>query len=142
MRFPPATSGAVRKVKNPEYQVSGTNAFEITDNDLAVRTIDTAMGVVLQKAAPKAHVVKALNSVWYRTMADPEAFGTPITIPIAGNNAASKENVTKLLNQIGFEAVDVGPIEYSEQIEGMLIVWMNARLNGHAFNYYFRPEDD
>lgn len=120
--------------------IDPTNAFEITEGGLAYRTTDMPIGVALQKAVPRSNVVKALNSVWYGTMADPESAGGPVTIPMAGNNHAAKEQVSRLLGDIGFESMDMGPIQYSSELEGMLIVWMNARLNGRPFNYYFRPE--
>lgn len=62
-------------------------------------------------------------------IANPEAFGTPITTRHCRNNAANKANVAKLLNPIGFEAMDVEPSDYSEQIEGMLILWNRSGPN-------------
>jgi predicted dinucleotide-binding enzyme len=43
-----------------------------------------------------------------------------------------------LAESLGFETVDVGPSRYAREIEGMLILWMNARLNGRDFDYHLR----
>ncbi len=120
--------------------IDPSNAFEFTDDNLAYTTIDSSMGELLQAAAPDARVVKALNAVWYRTMADPDFAGGPVTIPMVGDDAAAKATVSKLLGELGFEAVDLGPIRYAREVEGMLILWMNARRDGRPFNYYLRPE--
>ena len=121
--------------------VDPTNAFEISQDRLARRTTDTSMGELLQAAAPAARVVKALNSISYRTMKDPDIARGTITIPMAGNDERAKRRVAALLGELGFESLDIGPVRYSRELEGMLIVWMNARLSGNSFNYYFRPEN-
>jgi predicted dinucleotide-binding enzyme len=118
--------------------IDPTNAFEITDDNLSKRTTETSMGESLQIAAPDSFVVKALNSVWYGTMADISSSGGPVTVPLAGNDENAKVRVAELLRDIGFDSIDLGPIEYAREIEGMLILWMNARLNGHPFDYYLR----
>ena len=48
---------------------------------------DTSNAELIQALAPDAYVVKAFNTLNYRTMIDPESSGGPVTIPIAGNNA-------------------------------------------------------
>ncbi len=120
--------------------IDPTNAFDIGEDRLAVRTTERSVGEALQAAAPDAHVVKAFNAIWYGTMADPARAGGPVTIPMVGDNDEAKAVVAELITDIGFAAADLGPIRYAEELEGMLIVWMNARLNGRAFNYYFQPE--
>jgi 8-hydroxy-5-deazaflavin:NADPH oxidoreductase len=62
---------------------------------------------------PSSHVVKAFNAIrwthlaeWGKPAGDPER----VAIPIAGNNAASKDTVTTLIDAIGFDAVDTGDL--------------------------------
>ena len=97
---------------------------------------------LVQAAAPGARVVKAFNTLNYRTMIDPESSGGPVTIPIAGDDAAAKEVVAGLVEGMGLEVVDFGPLRYAHVLEEMLIVWANARGRGEAFNYYLRPQPD
>lgn len=120
--------------------IDPTNAFAFSKDNLAYRTISGSMGELLQAAAPEARVVKALNSVNYRVMIDPKLAGGPITVPLAGNDPGAKQKVADLMHELGFETADLGPIAYSRELEGMLIVWMNARRDGRSFNYYLRPE--
>ena len=40
---------------------------------------------------------------------------------------------------MGLEPVDVGPIQNARHVEGMLVLWVHARVNGQAFNYHLRP---
>lgn len=95
---------------------------------------------LIQAAAPDARVVKAFNTLNYRTMIDPESSGGPVTIPIAGDDEEAKAVVAGLIEGMGLEVVDFGPLRYARVLEEMLIVWANARARGAAFNYYLRPE--
>jgi NADPH-dependent F420 reductase len=122
--------------------IDPTNPFRFTDDRLAVRTIGDSMTQRIQAAAPGARVVKAFNTLSYQTMADPVIAGGPVTIPLAGDDTGAKEEVAELVRALGLEAVDVGPARYAREIEGMLILWMNARLNGRGFDYHLRPTPD
>jgi len=103
------------------------------------RATDDSVAAQLQAAAPEAHIVKALNALAYRTMAEPELAGGTVTIPMAGNDAAAKARVASLIADLGFDSWDLGPVEYAGVLEDMLMVRLHARLRGRAFNYYFRP---
>jgi predicted dinucleotide-binding enzyme len=95
---------------------------------------------LIQAAAPNARVVKAFNTLNYRQMVDPETAGGPITIPIAGDDEAAKAVIAKLVEGMGLEVVDFGPLRYAHVMEEMLVVWANARGRGQPFNYYLRPQ--
>ncbi len=95
---------------------------------------------LIQAAAPAARVVKAFNTLNYRTMIDPESSGGPVTIPIAGDEEEAKSVIAELAESMGFEVVDFGPLRYAHVLEEMLIVWANARARGEAFNYHLRRE--
>jgi predicted dinucleotide-binding enzyme len=95
---------------------------------------------LVQAAVPGARVVKAFNTLNWRTMVDPESSGGAVTIPIAGDDEAAKAAVAELVEGMGLEVVDFGPLRYAHVLEEMLIVWANARGRGAAFNYYLRPQ--
>ena len=95
---------------------------------------------LVQAAQPGAHVVKAFNTLNVRQMVDPETSGGPITIAIAGNDAAAKAKVTALIKGMGLQPMDFGPLRFARVLEEMLIVWANARSHGTPFNYYLRPQ--
>lgn len=99
---------------------------------------DTSNGELIQAAAPDAHVVKAFNTLNWREMVDPASSGGPISIALAGNSVEAKAKVAELVAGMGLEPVDVGPIQNARHVEGMLVLWVHARMNGSAFNYHLR----
>jgi hypothetical protein len=94
---------------------------------------------LVQAAAPNARVVKAFNTLNWMQMVDPETAGGPITITMAGDDAAAKAVVAELIEGMGLEVMDFGPLRYAHVLEEMLIVWANGRTHGTPFNYYLRP---
>lgn len=95
---------------------------------------------LIQAAAPDARVVKAFNTLNYRTMIDPESSGGPVSIAIASDDDEAKAAVADLIEGMDLEVVDFGPLRYAHVLEEMLIVWANARGHGAPFNYYLRPQ--
>ncbi len=91
----------------------------------------------LQSAFPALNFVKAFNSVGAPHMVQPRFAGGPPSMFIAGNNAAAKAQVTTLLQQLGWEAVDMGMVEAARAIEPLCILWcipgMLRNQWGHAF---------
>jgi len=77
----------------------------------------------LQQIAPAAHFVKAFSCVGSSLMVDPKLTGGPPTMFICGNNADAKSSVTSLLEQIGWEALDLGSVEAARAIEPLCILW-------------------
>lgn len=114
------------------------NPYKSTDDGLAGLAVKTSAGEIIQGWAPRAHVVKAFNTLSAQTMADPASSGGPVTIPIVGDDAAARAKVAKLVEAIGFETIDLGPIRYAHEVEGMLVLWINARIKNTPFEYYLR----
>lgn len=119
--------------------IDPTNPYKRTNDGYAEHTVETSAGELIQGWLPGAHVVKAFNTLTFLTMADPAGSGGPVTIPVVGNDDAAKARVMKLIKSIGLDAIDLGPIRYAHEVEGMLIVWANARFKGNPFDYYLRP---
>ena len=119
--------------------IDPTNPLERSESGL-VFGVETSNGEIIQAAAPNAHVVKAFNTLNWKTMIDPDESGGPVSIPIVGNNPAAKEAVAKLVTGMGLEAIDLGGIENAHWVEGMLILWLNNRYFSErpAFDYHLR----
>lgn len=99
--------------------------------------VTTSNAEIIQNAAPEAHVVKAFNTVSWRTMIDPETSGGPVTIPLTGNSEAAKATVAELVEGMGLEAIDLGPVENSRWVEGMLILMINNRFGSDRQDFDF-----
>jgi hypothetical protein len=93
---------------------------------------------LIQAAAPGARVVKAFNTLNWQQMVDPESAGGPISIPLAGDDAAAKGVIAELVEGMGLHAIDVGPLDYAHILEEMLVMWGNAR-GANPYNYYLQP---
>jgi predicted dinucleotide-binding enzyme len=60
-----------------------------------------------------AHVVKAFNTIYFKQLLeDGQPAGAPgrRALPIAGDDPAAKATVTTLLDELGYDAVDAGPL--------------------------------
>jgi len=85
--------------------------------------LDESLMERLQRIAPAAHFVKAFSCVGNALMIDPKLAGGPPTMFICGNDAAAKRSVTSLLEQVGWEALDLGSMEAARAIEPLCILW-------------------
>lgn len=70
-------------------------------------------GELLQRHLADARVVKAFNNIYFPHLATlPRPAGAPdrTALPIAGDDADAKRAVTEFLDGIGYDAVDIGPL--------------------------------
>lgn len=100
--------------------VDATNALSPT-RDLAVG-FTTSGAEELAKLAPRAHVVKAFNTVFARNMSTGKVAGEPLALFVAGDDPRAKESVMSLGREIGFEPVDAGPLKAARYLEPMGIL--------------------
>ena len=67
-----------------------------------------------RKRLPGARIVKAFNTIWYRHLAERGRPELPVeerhAIFVAGDDAEAKAVVVKLIEEIGFAAVDTGSL--------------------------------
>ena len=86
-------------------------------------SLDDSLMERLQKAYPGARFVKAFSSVGNAKMVNPQyAAGRP-TMFICGNDAAAKQVVSGVLDQFGWETLDLGAVEAARAIEPLCILW-------------------
>jgi NADPH-dependent F420 reductase len=119
--------------------IDPTNPLERRMNRL-VHAVDTSNAEIIQEAAPGAYVVKAFNTLNWRTMVDPASAGGPVSIPLVGDNGRAKDKVAELVSAMGLEPIDVGPLRDARWVEGMLILWINNRFGSTrpSFDYHLR----
>jgi predicted dinucleotide-binding enzyme len=77
---------------------------------------DVPPHLLLQAHLHGAHVVKAFSTVFFKhlpQLARPAGAPDRSAVPIAGDQAAAKTAVTALIDSLGFDAYDVGPLAES-----------------------------
>jgi hypothetical protein len=80
----------------------------------------TTTAELLQRHLPTSKVVKAFNHIYAAQLTtDGRPAGTPNrrALVIAGDDAAAKSVVTRLLDQFGFDTVDAGPLKEGWRIQ-------------------------
>ena len=80
----------------------------------------TTTAELLQRHLPRSKVVKAFNHIYAATLTTAgQPAGTPNrqALAIAGNDADAKRVVAQLIDQFGFDVVDVGPLSESWRIQ-------------------------
>jgi len=120
--------------------IDPTNPLQRSSGTL-IHAVETSNAEIIQNLAPDAHVVKAFNTLNWRTMVDPASAGGPVSIPLAGNSVAAKQVVAELVEGMGLEAIDVGGIENARWVEGMLMLWINNRYGNEtrpSFDFHLR----
>lgn len=118
--------------------VDPTNPRVMASDGFADYPIADSNAERIARLAPGAHVVKAFNTLGSETMLDPKVAGSPVTIPLVGDDRAAKARVAALAREIGLEAVDVGPLRHARILEGLHFLRANAL--GGRINYHF-PRD-
>ncbi|MFL5616816.1 MAG: NADPH-dependent F420 reductase [Gemmatimonadaceae bacterium] len=111
--------------------VSGKTVVDITNpvtpdmSGLAVGYTSSAAEEI-QKSAPAARVVKAFNTIFAHVLSDAPSNGSKAQVLYAGDDAKAKEDVRKLIESAGFEAVDAGPLANARQLEplGLLNIFL------------------
>lgn len=73
----------------------------------------TTTSELLQRHLPGSRVVKAFNNIYFRALGSlgrPAGAENRSALPIAGDDTVAKATVTDVLDRLGYDAVDVGPL--------------------------------
>jgi predicted dinucleotide-binding enzyme len=117
-----ATDDVVREVGGVvegKVLIDVTNALD-ANMGLAVG-FTTSGAEELQRKVPKARVVKAFNTVFAQHMDSGRLGGKPLTAFVAGDDAGAKTSVLELAREIGFDAVDAGPLKNARLLEPLAL---------------------
>jgi predicted dinucleotide-binding enzyme len=101
--------------------VDAMNYWEPVDGeDPELATAPEGTSVVVQERFPSARVVKSLNQLGYHELDEPHrSTGAPdrIAVGAAGDDRLAVREVMRLVDRLGFDPVDVGPLENGQALE-------------------------
>jgi NADPH-dependent F420 reductase len=85
----------------------------------------TSAGELVAQWAHGAKTVKTFNTVGANIMANP-GFGTDRPVLFyCGDDATAKQKVRQLVDELGFEAVDAGPMTQARVLEPFALLWIS-----------------
>jgi predicted dinucleotide-binding enzyme len=92
----------------------------------------------LQREFGAARFVKAFNSVGAQLMVNPQFKGGPPSMFICGNDEAAKRTVNGVLDQFGWETVDLGTAEAARAIEPLCMLWCIPGFVRNEWSHAFK----
>ncbi|MFF3567572.1 NADPH-dependent F420 reductase [Nocardia jiangxiensis] len=104
------------------------------DRDGRITELDSGgltSSALVQRHLAESRVVKAFNNIDYRhlfTSARPTGAADRSALPIAGDEAPAKAMVTRLLDTLGYDAVDTGTLAESWRSEPGTLVYVQPYL--------------
>ena len=124
----PATEEALRSAGDltGKVLIDATNPLVSLDG-LELGTT-TSGGEQVAQWARGAKVVKAFNTVGNNIMADPSFGDRRPALLYCGDDAAAKGIVRTLVEELGFEPIDAGPLELSRTLEPVALLWISLAL--------------
>ncbi len=110
------------------------------DDGYFVSLVETSSAEMIQAWNPGARVVKAFATLGRYVIDNPAVVGGPITVPIASDDRAAKEKVGKIIEAMGLDPVDAGPLRMSREIEALQRLYMVPLIQRRtaAWEPYFR----
>jgi predicted dinucleotide-binding enzyme len=128
----PNTEEALRSAGD----LSGKILIDATNPLLNLDVLDvgttTSAGEKVAQWARGARVVKAFNTVGNNIMAVPTFDGRRPVLFYCGDDPAAKQTVAPLINELGFEAIDAGPLSQARTLEPFALLWISLALK-HGF---------
>jgi predicted dinucleotide-binding enzyme len=107
--------------------------------ELALDSATTSGAEQLQQALPPAKVVKAFNTTFAAAMATGQINGEPLAGLVAADDAEAKSQVLSLVQHLGFDPIDAGPLANARLLEPLAL--LNIKLGfvqGYGPNSGFR----
>lgn len=84
----------------------------------------TSAAEELQKRLPEARVFKSFNAQGAENLANPVYGDVPATNFFCGDDVEGKRVVKQLVEDVGFEAIDAGPLKSARLLESVMLLWI------------------
>jgi len=117
-----------------------STAAEQADDGYFISVVESSSAEMIQAWNPGARVVKAFAVQASYVVDDPTVVGGPVSVPIAADDAQAKEVVARVVESMGMDPFDAGPLRYSKEIEAFARLYMVPLLQRRAAGWepYFR----
>jgi predicted dinucleotide-binding enzyme len=101
-------------------------------------TLDDSLMERLQREFPRAHFVKAFNSVGHGQFVNPQYKAGRPTMFICGNDDGAKVVAAQILEQFGWETADMGKVESARAIEPLCMLWCVLGFTKNEWTHAFK----
>jgi predicted dinucleotide-binding enzyme len=109
--------------------------------DLSGLSVDNnvSAGELVAKWAVGATVVKAFNSVGFNIMDDPSFAQGRVAMFYCGDDQVAKTLVASLIDELGFQPLDAGPLTQARVLEQFALLWISLAIkNGYGREIAFQ----
>lgn len=142
-----ATLGAIHMAGVANFDgktvIDVTNPLDFSKGMPPTLTVinDDSLGEQVQRALPKAHVVKSLNTMNANLMVNPALLAGDHSVFVSGNSAEAKAQAAALLREFGWKdanIIDVGDITTARGAEQLVSLWVRlfGALGTPLFNFH------
>jgi predicted dinucleotide-binding enzyme len=91
--------------------LDATNPIPRRDGEIAEWALKKGAGAASAELLPGVRIVRAFNAIGYARLPEiAERKGDPVGMPMAGDDANAIALASKLMREIGFEPVVIGPL--------------------------------
>lgn len=106
--------------------------------------VSSSSAELIQEWNPDAKVVKALGTMSSLILDDPTAAAGIVTVPIASSHGQARERVAQIVDELGLDPVDFGPLRMARYIEAMQFLYMIPILQrrDEHWEFFFRRTSD
>lgn len=98
----------------------------------------TSSSEELAKRIPHAKLFKSFNAQGAENLAAPAYGGVAASNFFCGDDAEARHVVRRLVEDVGFEAVDAGPLSSARLLEPLMLLWIQLAKTGGSRDIAFK----
>jgi len=124
LRATPEVAAAIATGARGKLVLDASNAIPRRDGTAATEAVRNGSGVWVAGHVPGAHVVKAFNTVYFKTMAgEAHRKGERVGVPLAGDDEKALALAERLVRDAGLDPVRIGTLAESGRVDFGSPVW-------------------
>ena len=110
--------------------IDATNPLRMGPDGLELAVgFDMSGGETISRLLPGAHVVKTMNQVGFAVMDATNGYPAAPSMFVAGADDGARAAVSALVSDLGFAAIDAGPLRIARLLEGYAMLWIHMAVN-------------